>query len=193
MPFTLLLTIYLYSCGDATPLPRVTDPEKEPTQISINLVSIESRDGKRSFRMTTPVMKRFELAKEPFSEFPDGIHVETFNDTTNLVESELTANYARFDENKKIWEAKGNVVGKSENGKRILYTEQLFWDQKIDRIYTDKNAKVIDDRGTHFGLGFNSDGGFKTWNFKNPRGRTEFEQDTTTTQSDTITLEGESN
>lgn len=185
MPFALFLAILLCSCGGEV-LPRVVDPETEPTQISVDLISIESKDGVRSFRMTTPLMKRYELAKEPSSEFPDGIHVETFNDSTALVESELTANYARLNEVTEIWEARGNVIGKAESGSRILYTEQLFWDQKTDRIYTDKWAKVIDGRGVHVGTGFESDGGFKTWTFKNPRGQMEVVQDTTEIEPDTL-------
>lgn len=169
---------FLYSCDDEV-IPRVTDPETQPTQISVNLTSIESRDGFRSYRMTTPLMERYELAKEPFSEFTKGIHVQTFNDSTSAIESELTANYARFDEIKEIWEARGNVIGRNYSGDKTLFTEQLFWDQKSDKIYSDKFVKVLDGQSTHVGIGFESDGAFNVYTFRRPQGQMEVSQDTT--------------
>ena len=41
----------------------------------------------------------------------------------------LTANYAIYYENRKLWEAKGNVVVVKSDGKN-LYTQQLFWNQQ---------------------------------------------------------------
>lgn len=180
MPFALLVfCAIVVGCGDKKVKPRVEDPEKEPTQVSRDLISTESRDGVRSYRMTTPVMKRYELAKEPFSEFEQGIHVETFNDTTHLVEADLVADYAHFNEKQELWEARGNVVGRNVSGDKTLYTEQLFWDQKSDRIYTDKVARVEDGKSVYVGTGFESDGAFKQWTFRSSRGQMEVKQDST--------------
>lgn len=169
---------FLCSCEEEI-TPRVKDPETQPTQISVDLVSTESRDGFRSYRMTTPLMERYELAKAPFAEFTKGIRVITYNDSTAMIESELTANYARFDEIKEVWEARGNVVGRNYSGDKTLFTEQLFWDQKADKIYSDKYVKVLDGKATHIGTGFESDGGFNVYTFRKPMGQIEMRQDTT--------------
>lgn len=157
-------------CGDRKVKPRVEDPETTPTQIAVDLKSIESKNGSKSYRMSTPLMERYELAKEPFAEFRQGIKVETFNDTTRAVASDLVADYARLDEKKEIWEVRGNVVGRNIEEDKSIYTEQLFWDQKQDKIYTDKFVRVVDGRSEHRGTGFESDGGFKRWTFHNTRG-----------------------
>lgn len=158
------------SCGERTVKPRVEDPETTPTQIAVELKSIESKNGQKSYRMSAPLMERYELAKEPFTEFRQGIKVETFNDTTRAVASDLVADYARLDEKKEIWEVRGNVVGRNIEQDKTIYTEQLFWDQRQDKIYTDKFVRVLDGKSEHRGTGFESDGGFKRWTFHNTRG-----------------------
>ncbi|MEG2727740.1 MAG: LPS export ABC transporter periplasmic protein LptC, partial [Mucinivorans sp.] len=169
----IFLLFMMVGCGAKTIKATVEDPETTPTQIAHELVSVESKNGSKTYRMTTPLMERFELAKEPFSEFKQGILVETFDDTTHAVLSDLVADYARFDEKKEIWQARGNVVGRNIEDDKTLYTQELFWDQKGDRIYTDKFVRVIDGNSEYRGVGFESDGGFKRWTFRNTRGTME--------------------
>lgn len=163
----------MFGCAEKVVKPRVEDKETTPTQIAIDLISIESRNGVESYRMTTPLMERYELATKPFAEFRKGILVETFDDTTQVLQSSLRADYAHFDETDEIWEVRGKVVGQNiEDGKK-LFTEQLFWNQKTDRIYTDKFARIIDGQNEYKGVGFESDGKLKNWSFHTPRGTME--------------------
>jgi hypothetical protein len=59
--------------------------------------------------------------------------VHTYDDTLG-VESNLTAKQAVFFEKKILWQAKNNVVAKNRKGE-VLYTEELFWDQR-KKLYT---------------------------------------------------------
>lgn len=172
-----MLTI-LSSCGDGDAEPRIKDPNKVPTQVSYDLVSTESKNGTLTYRMTTPLMERYELADEPFTEFTKGIKVETYNDSTQIVESALIADYAHYDETKKLWEARGNVVANNYVGDRVLYTEQLFWDEGADKIYSDKLVRVRDGKSKHNGVGFESDGDFNVYTFHRTKGQMEFIADT---------------
>ena len=164
------LAVFLVACGEQKVKPRVEDPETTPTQVAVDLKSIESKNGSKSYRLSTPLMERYELAAEPFAEFRKGIKVETFNDTTRAVANTLVADYARLDEKKEVWEVRGNVVGRNLAEDKALFTEQLFWDQKQDKIYTDKYVRVVDGRNQYHGTGFESDGAFKRWTFRNTRG-----------------------
>ncbi len=185
----MLFCVALFvGCANSEAEPRIKDPNSEPTQISYNLTSIESKNGNRTYRMQTPLMERYELADEPFTEFTKGIKVETFNDTTFVVESDLIADYAHYYENKQVWEARGNVVAHNYSGDKTLYTEQLFWNEKEDKIYSDKMVRVKDGRDSHIGTGFESDGGFNRYTFRNSRGIKEFKQDTTSSV-DTISVD----
>ncbi len=167
----LLSALLFVSCSEVIPESRVKDPETEATQISEDLISIESKDGRRSYRMSAKLMKRYELAENPSSEFEKGIFVETFNDSTYVVESDIVADYAHYDENAELWTAKGNVIAHNYAGGRTLYTEKLWWNEKEDKIYSDTLVKVVEGSDLHVGVGFESDGGFNRWLFKNPRGR----------------------
>lgn len=56
---------------------------------------------------------RLLLAKEPYQEFRKGVDIVTYQkDSTGAVDATLTANYAIHYGNRKLWEAKGNVVVK---------------------------------------------------------------------------------
>lgn len=160
-------------CGTAEVEPRVKDPETEPTQISINLISQEIKDGIRTYVMTTSRMERYELAEEPYVKFPEGIEVKTFNDSTKVLESELVANYAHYNETKKLWEATGDVVAKNYTGNRTLYTEQLWWNEITKRIYSDTVSKIVEQASVHIGLGFEADEKFEEWIFRKPQGQME--------------------
>lgn len=181
----VFVTMTLAGCGEVVPEPRVKDPEVEPTQISRNLVSVESKDGRQSYVMKTPLMERFELATEPYVKFKEGIEIKTYNDTTHMVESELTADYAHYNETQKIWEARGNVIAHNYAGDRTLYTEQLWWNEKTERIYSDTLVKVVEKKSVHFGKGFEADEGFNQWLFRKPRGQMEVEMKRDTTEVST--------
>ena len=74
----------------------------------------------------------------------------------------LTANYAIYYENRKLWEAKGDVVVVKSDGK-TLYTQQLFWNAKTQRIYSNVDTKIVQNEGGNVfqGEGFESDEAFK--------------------------------
>lgn len=87
-----------------------------------------------------------------------------------------TANYATYYENRKLWEAKGNVVVVKSDGKN-LYTQQLFWNQQTKKIYSNVDSKIVqnDGRDVFIGEGFESDEEFKDWRFRRMKGRMEVE------------------
>ena len=146
------------------------DVQNMMTQQSENLRLVYSQNGNLSYRFETPLLERYELAREPYMEFRKGVKVETYNDTTHLVESTLTANYAIFLENQQLWEAKGNVVATNAQGQK-LETEQLFWNQKSKRIYSNVDSKVTQKDGVILGEGFESDEQFQDFIFRRPKGK----------------------
>ena len=105
-------------------------------------------------------------------EFRKGVKVETYNDTTHTIESTLTTNYAIFLEKQELWEAKGNVIATNAQGQK-LETEQLFWNQKSGRIYSNVDSKVTQNDGESVIIGFESDDRFQEFVFRRPKGRVE--------------------
>ena len=159
----LLLTgsaILLYSCkGSET-------AEEEPletikTEESENLSIVVSENGRKSYRFKTPLLEGYTLGRDPYREFRKGIDIITYqDDSMTTVNATLVANYAIYYENRKLWEAKGNVVVTKADGTR-LYTQQLFWNS-----ITNVDTKVVTDTDTFIGEGFESDEELKDLHFR---------------------------
>jgi hypothetical protein len=68
----------------------------------------------------------------------------------------VTAKYAKYTDNKNLWELQDSVIAINENGEK-LETELLFWDQKKDLIYTDRFVKITTEDQIIQGYGLESD------------------------------------
>lgn len=171
LPFVGGATLFI-SCEDKSVTPKTQEEiEATMTQQSDSLRLVNTENGKLTYIFTTPLMERYELAKEPYMEFRKGIEIETYGDSTQVVESTLIANYAIFLENKKLWEAKGNVVCTNARGQK-LETEQLFWNQRTRKIYSNVDSKLTQPGGdVVVGVGFESDERFMEWEFRKPKGK----------------------
>ena len=101
------------------------------------------------------------------------------DDSLSSVDAVLTANYAIYYENQELWEAKGNVVVRKSDGK-TLYTQQLFWNARTDKVYSNVDSKIVQNNGrdVFIGEGFESDASFKEWRFRRMKGRMEVEMKT---------------
>lgn len=169
--------ILLFSCE------REEEPESEAriemmmTEYSENLSVVMSQNGRRSYHFVTPLLEGYSLAREPYREFRKGVKITTYqNDSLTTVDAVLTANYAIYYENRELWEAKGNVVVEKSDGK-TLYTQQLFWNARTKKIYSNVDSKIVQNNGrdVFIGEGFESDEEFKDWRFRRMKGRMEVE------------------
>lgn len=173
--------ISLFSCKDQRPLDQES-LDRLMTQKTDTLAIFNSQNGKLKYRFAAPLMERYEYARQPYMEFREGIDITTYNDTTMNVESTLRADYALLIEPRELWEAKGNVVATNAQG-QILETQQLFWDRKTKRIYSNIDVKVtISPSEVIVGQGFESDEEFKDWEIRRFTGRMEVEVEPTRPQ-----------
>jgi len=156
-----------FSCGQ-NKVPE-EDTETLMTQQSDTLTMINSENGKKTYRFYTPLMERYELAKEPYMEFRQGIDVVTY-DSLGRIESTLVADYAINYEKQSLWEAKGNVVATNGEG-QILETQQLFWNQKTQRIWSNVDSKITQGNDVIIGEGFESDEKMDNFTFRKPKGK----------------------
>ena len=113
------------------------------TESSNNLTIVVSENGRRSYRFTTPLLEGYTLGRDPYREFRKGVKITTYqDDSLTSVNSTLEANYAIYYENRKLWEAKGNVTIVKHDGTRV-YTQQLFWNSTTKRIYSNVDTKIL--------------------------------------------------
>ncbi len=127
------------------------------TEESENLTIIMSENGRKSYLFTTPLLEGYTLGRDPYREFRKGISITTYkDDSLTSVNAVLVANYAIYYENRKLWEAKGDVVITKHDGTR-LYTQQIFWNSITKRIYSNVDTRLVTDTDEVIGEGFESD------------------------------------
>lgn len=158
--------IVLLSSCNSKPKAEPFNPETLVTMRSDSLIMSESVNGNLKYVMRTPYMERYELAREPYSKYPQGIYVETYKDSTNVIQSTVKADFAIYYEKREEWQAIGNVVATGEND-RTLYTQQLFYNVKMGRVYSNVESTVVQGEDIFVGEGFESDDKFEDWIFKN--------------------------
>lgn len=141
------------------------------TEESENLTIIMSENGRKSYLFKTPLLEGYTLGRDPYREFRKGISITTYqDDSLTTVNAVLVANYAIYYENRKLWEAKGDVVITKHDGTR-LYTQQLFWNSITKRIYSNVDTKLVTDTDEVVGEGFESDEEMNEPRFRRWKGR----------------------
>ncbi len=164
--------ILLFSCEAPKHVEEQTSYEALMTEYSENLSITQSENGRKSYHFETPLMEGYAMAHDPYKEFRKGIKITMFeNDSLSSESATLTANYAIFYEDRKLWEAKGDVVAVNKDGRR-LYTSQLFWNQATHRVYSNVDSKIVSNDEVYHCEGFESDEKMKDWTYRKLKGVT---------------------
>ncbi len=108
--------------------------------------------------LTSPIMYQIG-GKEPYIEFPEGLHVKTYDGNLNIV-SELTAEYGKRYEREKLMEIEKNVVVINHNTNKKLLTEHLFWDERTRKIYNNVFVTIIEPDKILYGDSLQADQNF---------------------------------
>ncbi len=146
LPTYSLIAALFVSCffvgaceNDPQELKKFTD-KKTAVEEARNIESFLSQGGKMKAKLTAPFMLRY-LIDSTYVEFPKTLHVDFYNDTL-LVESQLDALYGKYREwEKKVYLRDSVVVINKVNGD-TLRTNELWWDQQTEKIYTDKPVRI---------------------------------------------------
>jgi len=166
-------TMLILSCSSkvASDLPTdLISVKKTPTIEAIDFQTYMTDSGVVRYFLKTPRLVKYEQEKEPYTEFPEGFHLQKFDENKKIV-SELTANYGKNFETEQKWLATGNVVMVNNKGD-TLRSEELIYLIKEEKIYTDKfvSIKKGDDVINGSG-GFESDTQMTKWTFKKTKGQ----------------------
>ena len=174
----------LFSCGKKS-APVEYDVESLMTELSHNRTITMTENGQRSYTFSAPLIEGYSLAKNPYQEFPEGVKMITYtSDSLSLESAIITANYAIYYDKQKLWEAKGRVVIIKKNRKdgdtavvnlTEVYTEQLFWDARTKKVYSNVDTKVLQADGWHSGVGFEADEDLKNIHFRKYKSEMEFD------------------
>lgn len=128
------------------------NPETTPTMLTRDVETLISDSGITRYRIVTPLWLIYDEAKVPFWRFPDGLKLEQFN---NFLQRHATVecDSAQYLKDARIWRLDGHVKIETITKERFL-TNQLFWDQRQRKIYSDSFIRVERPDRTLEGYGF---------------------------------------
>ena len=162
--FLLILVLLLGACeNDIERINLLTDETEAPTIQGTNIQVLYSDSAKVKVQVLAPVYKQYPTAERPYMEFAQGLEVFFYDDSAKI-ESQLKADYTIYYLEEQLWHATGNVVAKNFDNGDALYTDELFWDEKEELIYSDSYTRVHNEENTLYGKkGFRSHQSMSNW------------------------------
>ena len=130
------------------------DPEVVPTLITETFTTLISDSGVTQYKLVADKWMVFDKAKEPFQFFPSGLYFERFTPDFE-VEATVVADTAWYYTEKELWKLKSNVHVENMQGEEFE-SEELFWDGKNGRVYSDKYIEIKRGDTRLKGYGFES-------------------------------------
>jgi LPS export ABC transporter protein LptC len=167
--FLLLVTIATIGCkNDPAVVKQITKDIELPVSTTKNVEMLYTDSARLRAKVKAPRRDTYLGEKERI-EFTEGVDVQ-FYDEDGGESGELKAKYAINNTKTEQMLARNNVqlVNKLE-GKR-LDTEELIWDQKTGRIYSDKFSKITSKQEVIYGDGFESNQDFSQYRILKIRG-----------------------
>jgi len=150
----LALSIFSGGCKEDAKLGVTAniDPETTPTMLTRDVETLVSDSGVTRYRIVTPIWLMYDEAKQPYWRFPDGVRVIKFD---NLMRNQATVDCdsATYLKNQQLWRLDGNVRINTVARERFL-TNQLFWDQRRHKLYSDSFIRIEKPDRTLEGYGF---------------------------------------
>lgn len=147
--------VCIASCSDDghTAVANV-DPDVTPTMLTRDVVTLISDSGVTRFRIEAPLWYVFDESDDPTWRFPSSLRLERF-DSAMTVEAIVEADSAIYFKNRQLWRLDGHVNIRNTAGEQFL-TSQLFWDQRLHKVYSDSFIHIRRADKILEGLGFNS-------------------------------------
>ncbi len=134
--------------------------QNEPIGVAehINLKYTDS--GRLKANLLSPKMLDYSNRDFAFSEFPDGVVLHLFDE--NKHRNIIIADYAIVYNETDLIDLRGNVIITSP-AKDTVFTEQLFFNQKDDWIFSNKPVRYVSSTRIVTGNAFDSNRDFNSY------------------------------
>lgn len=144
------------------------DPKKMPSMSTVNVATLISDSGITQYKIVSPLWNVYDEVDTPYWNFPKGIYLQKFDRKFNVIAS-VAADSAKFFRLQNLWKLDGNVELKKEPGELFL-TQQLFWDQRRNRLYSDSFIHIETPERMLEGHGFESNDRLTKYSIRRPTG-----------------------
>ena len=150
----LFVVAMLFSCNNT--LKEVQDLDtasQAPMSIAENINTKYTDSGRLTSILVSPKMLNFTNREFPYYKFPDGINLTLFDDDKN--KNTVIADHAIVYSETDLIDLQGNVVLTTATND-TLFTEQLFYDQTKEWLFTNYPVKFRTKDYVTNGNGFDS-------------------------------------
>ena len=173
MRLFLFFGILFFSCSNDPELVKeFIETENLPIERIKRAKMLHTENGVLKVKVIANTINRYKDI-QPGLVFSNGMEVIFYNDSGS-VESVLKAEDAEVDEVNNIMTALKSVVLTSSEGEE-LKTEELIWDERKNKIYTDKKVTIQTGNEVIKGQGFESNPNFSEYSISKIHGAFNFE------------------
>ena len=146
----------------------ISENDTLPTMSSLGVTTLISDSGITRYKIVTEEWVINDKKNPPYWAFEKGVYLEKF-DTLFHIDASIKADTAYYYEKKKLWELRSNVQIQSQRGDKFE-TELLFWNEKEEKVYSDKYIRISQEDKVITGYGFESDQNLTEYQIKNTTG-----------------------
>ena len=158
----IILALIFTSCkNDLEEIDRVINREMIAVETAKEVSMLYSDSAMIRVRVEGPIMLRHLDKENPRQEFTEGVKVVFFA-LGQKVESVLTAKYALRLEKKNQIIVRDSVVWESTDGEK-LETEELVWEERKAKIFTNRFVTITKPEEVIYGYGFEAKQDFSEW------------------------------
>lgn len=169
LPFYFLLLFANSAChNDVKKMKETLDKGMVNVERAEEVTIIYSKEGSTKAKLFTKKFHHIQNVDPSYIEMNNGLKVEFYNDSLQ-VQSTLTAKYGKY------FEQNGNVLVRdsvvvTNIKKEQLNTEELVWNEKLQKFYTEKFVKITTPTQIIYGDGLESNQNFSEYKITNIKG-----------------------
>ena len=146
----------------------ISENDTLPSMKSLGVTTLISDSGITRYKVVAEEWLIYDKKNPPYWAFEKGVYLEKF-DTLFRIDASIKADTAYYHEKKKLWELKGHVQILSQRGDKFQ-TDLLFWDEKKEKVYSDKFIQIEQEDKIIKGYGFESNQDLTEYEIKNTTG-----------------------
>jgi len=166
----LLLALIFASCeNDLEEIEKIIPKENTNKEIAKDVTLFYSDSAVVRVRIQGAEMIRHLDKSDPREEFTKGIKADFFGNR-NKVNSVLTSKHATRYESKHQIVIRDSVVWESSSNEK-LETEELIWDEKNERVFSNRYVRITNPDEIIYGYGFEANQEFTEWTINQIDGR----------------------
>lgn len=146
----------------------ITERDSLPVMDTRGVTTLVSDSGVTRYRVNAEEWLVFDRKNPPYWAFEKGVYLEKF-DSLFQIEASIEADTAYYYNKKELWKLIGNVHVQNLKGEKFD-TELLYWDQRKEKVYSDRFIRIEQPDRVITGRGFESNQQMTAYTIHKPEG-----------------------